>query len=183
MLKAIGSRKYVTDTNCSITLEFFSYIQDLLDVEDVQNLKQYYQHLNTSRFQHSLNVSYYSFLIAKKFKLDTKSIARAGLLHDLFLYDWKNKEQPMEGRHSFVHPRVALETAKKHIDVNPVMEDAIVHHMWPMTLETPKTKEGWIVQGVDKYCAILEMGTQAIKCLHPTRIAFSFLSMISLFIQ
>lgn len=43
----------------------------------------------TSRFQHSLNVSYYSFIICRKFGLDAYSAARAGLLHDLYYYDWK----------------------------------------------------------------------------------------------
>lgn len=171
-MKALGSRNANTVHLHKKRQAFFTCIADLLELDDVKLLHQYQQHLQTTRFQHSLNVSYYSYLIANKLNLDACSIARAGLLHDLFLYDWKNKEQPIEGRHSYVHPRVALENAKKHIEVNSIIEDAIIHHMWPMTIAMPKTKEGWILQAVDKYCALLEMGFQIYNRILPSFLAF-----------
>ena len=64
MQKAIFSRVDLTSDNDLLAKEFVSCIQDLIEVDDVQELKAFSQHMDTSRFQHSLNVSYYSFLFA-----------------------------------------------------------------------------------------------------------------------
>ena len=144
MQKAIFSRIDLNNADNDLAQEYLSCIRDLLHLHDVQDLKAFTQHMNTSRFQHSLNVSYYTFLIARRFHLDSCSAARAGLLHDLYHYDWRNldkEERPIEGRHCAVHPQIALENARKATFVNTIIEDAIVHHMWPMTLRCPKTKE------------------------------------------
>ena len=160
MQKAIFSRIDLNNADNDLAEEYLGCISDLLHLDGVQDLKAFTQHMNTSRFQHSLNVSYYTFLIARRFHLDSCSAARAGLLHDLYHYDWRNldkEDRPIEGRHCAVHPQIALENARKATSVNAIIEDAIVHHMWPMTLRCPKTKEGWILQAVDKYCAISEI--------------------------
>lgn len=157
MQKAIFSRHSLNDDDNALVQEYLDCVSDLLEIDTVQQLKSFHQHFHTSRFQHSLNVSYYTFLFCRKFHLDACSAARAGLLHDLYLYDWKKKEQPYEGRHSCVHPRVALESAKQVTEVNPIMEDAILHHMWPMSFNMPRFKEGWALQAVDKYCACTEI--------------------------
>ncbi|MCA9766742.1 MAG: HD domain-containing protein, partial [Carnobacterium sp.] len=68
-------------------LEYVALIEDLLDREEVKKLKNYTQHHFTTRLEHSISVSYLSYRIAKKYGLDTRSTARAGLLHDLFYYD------------------------------------------------------------------------------------------------
>ncbi|MCB6313932.1 HD domain-containing protein, partial [Gordonibacter pamelaeae] len=73
--------------------EYLSCIFDLLPLDDVQDLKAITQHMDTSRFQHSLNVSYYTFLIARRLHLDSCSAARAGLLHDLYHYDWRDLDK------------------------------------------------------------------------------------------
>ncbi len=106
--------------------------------------------------QHSINVAYYSYLVCKVFNFDYKSAARAGLLHDLFLYDWRVEKQP-EGHHAYAHPRVALRTAQKIADLNKIEQDAIVKHMWPVTLRLPRYKESLVVSFVDKYCCCLEV--------------------------
>lgn len=181
MEKAIFSRVDLDNENCILANEYLDCIKDLIDIEDVQGLKEFSQHLKTSRFQHSLNVSYYSFLLARRFHLDAYSIARAGLLHDLYFYDWREKEtRPMEGRHCSIHPQIALDNAKKACSINPVMEDCIVHHMWPMTIHCPKTKEGWVVQAVDKYCAVSEMLLQSGRKLKASHVSFYFMAFISI---
>ena len=81
MLKAIGSRK-----NLKQQL-YYEFVADLLESKSVQDLKQYRHHIKTTRFQHSLNVSYYNYLICKFFHWDAVSAARAGLLHDLYFYE------------------------------------------------------------------------------------------------
>ena len=101
MEKAILSRINLKTLDTNIAYDYFETISDLIDTKEVQDLKKCSQHLATSRFQHSLNVSYYSFLICRKFGLDAYSAARAGLLHDLYYYDWKtNDKRPLEGNHA-----------------------------------------------------------------------------------
>ena len=81
MLRAIGSRKDLKQQT------YYELVADLLENESVQSLKQYRHHIKTTRFQHSVNVSYYNYLICKFFRWDAVSAARAGLLHDLYFYE------------------------------------------------------------------------------------------------
>lgn len=92
MNKVIGSRVDLNDDNNKYAVEFRTYIEDLFDNDTVQKLDRFTQHFHTSRLQHSLNVSYYSYRIAKVIGCDCRAAARAGLLHDLFWYDWRNKK-------------------------------------------------------------------------------------------
>ena len=41
--------------------------------------------------------------------------------------------------------------------MNYVEKDIIENHMWPITFKPPKTKEGWVITLVDKYCAVKEV--------------------------
>lgn len=163
MEKAILSRINLKTLDTNIAYDYFETISDLIDTKEVQDLKKCSQHLATSRFQHSLNVSYYSFLICRKLGLDAYSAARAGLLHDLYYYDWKtNDKRPLEGNHAKIHPIIALENAKNITVTNPTIDDAILHHMWPLKTSHPNTSVGWIIQALDKFCAITEMGHQSL---------------------
>ncbi|MCA9765905.1 MAG: HD domain-containing protein, partial [Carnobacterium sp.] len=110
----------------------------------------------TTRLEHSISVSYLSYRIAKKYGLDTRSTARAGLLHDLFYYDWRTTKFD-EGTHAYVHPRMACENAKKITELNALECDIIIKHMWLATVALPKYKESYIVTFVDKYCAVKEV--------------------------
>ena len=69
-----------------IDSEYLSLIQNILDDPEFKKLGLYTQHLKTTRLMHSINVSYISWMIARKFGLDECAAARAGLLHDFFLY-------------------------------------------------------------------------------------------------
>lgn len=174
MEKAIFSKTDLNDIENLLAIEYLQCVEDLLGLDSVNELQDFVQHMNTSRFQHSLNVSYYTFLLARKFHLDAYSAARAGLLHDLYLYDRHVEEAPIEGRHTSVHPKVALENARKATNVNAIIEDAILHHMWPMTFHRPKTKEGLILQAVDKYCALSEVLLQSGRKIRYNRFTLSF---------
>ena len=66
MEKAILSRINLKTLDTNIAYDYFETISDLIDTKEVQDLKKCSQHLATSRVQHSLNVSYYSFLICRK---------------------------------------------------------------------------------------------------------------------
>ena len=70
-------------------VEFFNIIDEIIKDNTVQKMRDFRQHCDTSCFNHCLHVAYYSYYIAKKLNLDYKSTARAAMLHDLFLYDWR----------------------------------------------------------------------------------------------
>lgn len=136
--------------------EFENIISDITSNETVQKMKNFRQHYNTSCFEHCKNVAFYSYLICKKYNLDYVSSARAGMLHDLFLYDWRIRQNDRKGFHGFTHPRTALNNATKIFNLNKKEQDIILKHMWPVTLILPKYKESFIITFVDKYCAIQE---------------------------
>lgn len=136
--------------------EYLSIISELLKTEEVQKLKQFKQHHFYNRFDHSIDVSYRSYLVAKKMKLDYKSIARAGLLHDLFFYVPKEIHIG-SSNHNKLHPRIALANAKKITSLNKKEEDIILKHMFLATADIPIYLESWIVTAIDKYSAIKEV--------------------------
>ena len=156
MRKAIWSKVLLNGTDAELALLFNECIEDLLNNDIVRELDNYTQHIGTSRLQHSINVAYYSFIVCRKLGLDYRSAARAGIMHDLFLYDWRNPESP-RGYHVSLHPREALKNAKKVTNLNKIEADAIVKHMWPMTIVPPKYIESHIVSLADKYCAAAEV--------------------------
>ncbi len=136
--------------------EYISIIKDLLEKEKVQKMKMFRQHFNINCFDHCLFVSYNTYLICKKHNLDFISAARAGMLHDLYLYDWRKRENGRKGHHAFTHSKTAYNEACKIVDLNDKEKDMILKHMWPVTLALPKYKETFILTYVDKYFAIRE---------------------------
>lgn len=165
----------------SLQAEFAQIVKDLMTNETVQKMKYYKQHYDTSCFEHCRNVAYYSYLICKKYNLDYVSVARAGMLHDLFLYDWRQRQDDRKGLHAFTHPKTALENASKLFSLNEKERDIILKHMWPVTIKFPKYKESYIITLVDKYCALQESinaykSKRSIQKLY--RYAYVFLSML-----
>ena len=136
--------------------EYMSIINELLNKEKVQQMKKYRQHYNINCFYHCLFVSYNTYLICKKHNLDYISAARAGMVHDLFLYDWRKRERGRKGLHAYTHGKTAFKKASEILNLNDKEKDMIIKHMWPVTLAIPKYKETFILTFVDKYFAIAE---------------------------
>lgn len=130
--------------------EYVALVEDLLSQPAVQKLANYTQHHHSDRLQHSIAVSYDSYRIAKRLHLDYASTARAGLLHDLFYYDWRTTKFNL-GTHAFIHPRVALRNAEKLTSLNAKEKDIILKHMFGATLAVPRYLESLIVSLVDDY--------------------------------
>lgn len=126
--------------------QYVAIVQDLLDQPAVKKLANYTQHHHSNRLQHSIAVSYDSYRIAKRMHLDYRSTARAGLLHDLFYYDWRTTKFDL-GSHAFIHPRVALRNAEKITNLNAKERDIILKHMFGATLALPKYMESLIEIG------------------------------------
>jgi len=136
--------------------DFLACIDDLIFHPYIQSMNQFRHHKSATCLDHSLHVSYFSYTLCKALGWDYKSAARGGLLHDLFLYDWRTARLE-EGRHGFVHPRIALDNACSIATVNEVERDIILKHMFPLTWRPPAYKESMLVCLVDKYCAVREM--------------------------
>lgn len=156
MEKAIGSKINLKNLEDILAVEYMSCVWDIIDNDKIQKMDNYVQHCQTSRLQHSINVSYYSFLICRFLGWDYRSAARAGLMHDLFFYDWRITKH-IRSNHASWHPKIAYDNAQKICELNKIEKDAILKHMWPCTLVPPRYKESYVVTFVDKICALCEV--------------------------
>ena len=148
---------YNEDDTKAVT--FFSCISGILDNDEVNSLIDYKHHHFTTRFQHSLNVSYYSYCLCRYFGWDYRSAARAGLMHDLYFF--KNTSIDENGQKLLKkHPFEALRNSERIFNLNDIEKDAIVNHMWPcVSISRPKFKESLAVSFSDKFCAVMEAGS------------------------
>ena len=127
MSKAFGSRYSIE--NSEEAKEYFEFVKDLLDSDVVNEMKNFRHHYSTTCYQHCINVSYYNYLVCRKLGLNSRSAARAGLLHDLFLYDWRDREKKKgEMPHGMTHPKVALNNAKQHFEIGKREENRNHHN-------------------------------------------------------
>ena len=153
MLKAICSSKELTGNS------YYDCVSDIIESRQIQELKSIRHHVSTTRFQHCINVSYYSYIVCRKFSLNARSAARAGLMHDLFYYDRKeynSSKSKGQASHSRKHSLEACANAAEITDISKLERDMIEKHMWPMTRPRPSSKETYIITVIDKYCAVLE---------------------------
>lgn len=120
-------------------------------------MNNYIQHGSCTTLQHVLGVAYLCLYIYDRYniKCDRKSLLRAALLHDYFLYDWHDKAK-WHRLHGFRHGKFALKNAIEDFDLSEIEKDGILHHMFPITAP-PKYIEGMIIMIADKICATYEM--------------------------
>lgn len=152
--RARKARQYRNDLN----QEFYDCVRDIMEHPVVIQMKKFPHHCDTNCYQHCVNVAFYNYQICKVLNLDARSAARAGMLHDLFLYDWREHASKTGDRfHGLTHPRAALRRADKYFDLNEIERDMILKHMWPLTVILPKYFESYIICLTDKYCGACEI--------------------------
>lgn len=138
--------------------EFYDSISDILRHPVVREMRKYSQHCDTHCYRHCLAVAYQNFRICKRLKLDAVSAARGGMLHDLFLYDWREHYKETGNRfHAMSHPIEAYKNASKYFKLNKVETEVIKKHMWPVTLVPPRYPETYVICFTDKYCGTAEI--------------------------
>ena len=135
--------------------EYAACVADLLNSDEVLWMKNIRHHHFVTCYEHSLFVSYVAYRLARHWNIDVREAARAGLLHDLFLYDPKDKTQ-YEGNQCFAHPVAALKNASRLTELSDAEADAIVTHMWPLAKKMPRYKVSYVVNVADKLCAVIE---------------------------
>ncbi len=158
-LKALSSGEISMDTEWYSRDEaYMAEVSDLLCNKNVQAMGQFLQHGQTSCLTHCLQVSYIAYHMAIKIGADARACARAGLLHDMFLYDWHMHKKETGNRfHGLTHPKVALQNACREFWLTDMEKNMILTHMWPLTIIPPAYREGYILMYCDKYCSISEV--------------------------
>lgn len=134
------------------TYKYYNLSEHPLIIEIMENdkfceLTEYRHHGAISNQDHVIKVAGISEKLAKKFNADPLLCVRAALLHDFFFYDWRTGGPRL---HGFRHPALALENAEEIFDLSFSEKDAILRHMWPLTIVPPATKVGWILTTADK---------------------------------
>lgn len=156
--------------------EWLLYVEDILLSDEFQKRKLFMHHHNLSVWDHSILVSFNSFLVAKYFNASVRICAVAGLLHDFYTQAWLysddlaaidngkylsefNVKKPLFKMHAFVHGSDAAVNAQKFFPeiVNERILDTIKKHMFPLTPMPPKYKEGFIITCVDKLNSAREL--------------------------
>lgn len=137
--------------------DFYDCAGDLLATDEVKSLAQFVQHDTINRLRHIKSVSYMAYALTKHYGLDYRTTARAGIMHDLFYYDWHEKHGGHR-LHGYRHPGFAVKNARELCGgLDEKTENLIRRHMWPLTPTPPKYKEGFILCVADKYCAGMEL--------------------------
>lgn len=137
---------------------FYRMISDIVANSEVQKLKDFTHHSDVSVYEHSMHVAYWNYRICSLFNWDAKAATRAGMLHDMFMYDWHEyKAESFLKLHGFAHPRIALEHAKENFELSNREEDIILKHMFPLTPKPPRYRETCVIIVTDKICAMSEV--------------------------
>jgi uncharacterized protein len=152
--------------------DFESIAEEIINSDKYQSLKEENHH-GLSRYDHSLRVARNTYRISKKMKLDYVSATRGALLHDYFTNEEYRNTKGMK-KYS-MHPVIALNNARREYKLNPIEENVIVSHMYPMGKVKPNCKESWLVSSVDKSVAIYECARFKAK----EALAFTFVLVIN----
>ena len=131
--------------------KYLLIIDDILKNDEFKKMENI-KHHNTTRLNHSLKVSYFSYKVAKLLKLDYKEVARAGLLHDFYSEEISkcSKIKDKVLLFSTQHPNKAVINAKNNFELSEKEINIIETHMFPISYKVPKYAESWIVSIVDK---------------------------------
>lgn len=163
--------KAVNNIKDEVNREYYETVCDILEHPVVRKMSEFKHHYGTSCYRHCLHVSYLNFIICKKLHLDARAAARAGMLHDLFLYDWhKYAKKTGNHFHGLTHPRYAMHMAEKNFKLSKKEKEIILHHMWPLTITLPTSKEGFIITITDKISGMLEMTDYFVDKFFPSRV-------------
>ena len=137
--------------------EYIDIVRDIINNEEFLKLK-FYRHHDNTRLDHCLKVSYNAYKLAKKFNLDYKAVARAGLLHDFFYGDLRYINVIERKYMLNAHPYFAYYNASKIFKLNEKEKNMILYHMFPISYEVPRYKESILLDLVDDLEALKEVG-------------------------
>ena len=132
---------------------FISVYKEISNNPRFKECENYISHGNTSVMSHVISVTLLALNLSEKLniKVDKRQLIRGALLHDFYLYDWHDKK--LFELHGFHHPRYALREALKDYKLTRKEVDIIIHHMFPLTFNAPRSREARLLCIADKICA------------------------------
>ena len=136
--------------------EFTAITRELLDSQQVRSMGLWRHHGPVTCLDHSLFVAYWTYRAARFLRLDIRAATRGALLHDLYLYDPRDKSAH-PGNQCLDHPRAAARNAAGLTDLSQKEQNIILSHMWPLGGALPRSLEAWLVDLVDTVCASMEL--------------------------
>ncbi len=143
------------------------YASDVIQSDGMQQEKLLAQHGSGSCYDHSVAVARVSVRIAHALSIrtDIESLIRGALLHDYFLYDWRDRLEEHR-KHGRKHAGRALINAKRDFHLSEISCDIIEKHMFPLNIRPPRYRESYIVTLADKICAVREFAGAAGRPIH-----------------
>lgn len=155
---------------------WFLIVEDILLNDEFQKRKLFMHHHNMSVWDHSILVSFNSFIFGRYFNADIRICAIAGLLHDFYSQAWLStpvlehlengkytilmkQKKSLFKMHGFVH---AADATRNYVKFFPELENkkitnAIKRHMFPLNIIPPRYKEGFIITIIDKWNSVHEL--------------------------
>jgi uncharacterized protein len=152
------------DKNGVDKTEFNNICMGIIEHPEYKKLKNI-DHHDKDVYSHNLKVAWISYLTAIKLQLHVQEMVRGALLHDFFLYDWREKGAKDEFfPHGFTHPFVAKKNAERVFgSITPIERDIIIKHMWPLTVIPPSYPESFLVSFIDKLVASKEVANSVLS--------------------
>ena len=130
------------------------YGMDILKSTEFQRIVGQSHHIFSTVGYHSVHVAQKMLSISRFIKMNERDIVRGSLWHDVGIYDRSSfKGTPGTANE---HPKRSLKAAEESGTLDATQSDMIANHMWPVTHELPKTKEGFLITLADKWCAATE---------------------------
>ena len=97
-------------TDLSHLEQVYYHAGDVISSDRLKQEDGYRQHGSVTCYEHSVAVTLMSVRLARSLRLDVdmESMIKGALLHDYFLYDWRNDESITRRHHGFHHANRAL---------------------------------------------------------------------------
>ena len=143
--------------------KIMEYGSDILSSERFLNAYGVTHHHKSCVAEHSLHVANQAchitgWLNSHGFHISYEDVVRGSLLHDIGKTD-QNVHERYPWVKVYVHPRRSSSIAEEEYNENPVVQNTIRWHMWPICLIPPRHFPGWIVIAADKICSLKEIAS------------------------
>lgn len=145
----------------SLVYETKEKVITILTHEEFLRRKTFRHHWDLTVYDHSIQVAQNAANSAIFRGLGHQKLENVliwWLLHDFYTTPWQENTEklPFFQKHGFVHPWVALENARKYFPeyMNKEIEEAILRHMFPLTITPPRYLEAWLVTLADKRASL-----------------------------
>ena len=150
-------RKLTKEKKEELEKIYYRFLNDNL----VSRMKDISMHRGSNCFIHSFLVAKLALkrALRRKKELNLEAIVVSSILHDYYLYDWRNNRMLLK-KHGKNHPKIANENAKREFDINEEESEIILSHMWPINFRCfPKSIEARIVNNADTSVDFIEAMT------------------------